>query len=165
MKCPKCESQSTQTIRMVCMAGSSTGASTAVGVDSEGTVGVAKIGTKSQTQLAASLTPGPRPSGNGQLGKIGCGVLLLVCAPFGLASTSLSSEQSSTYSTAPQADHSGVGCAVFFGLVGLALIAWGWSMWGEGEGELKSEVDAWSKKQRLFDHGWICHQCGNTWVP
>jgi len=82
MKCEKCSGDNIQTIKMACLSGSTTGTSTAIGVSSSLSVGMATIDTKSQSNLVAKLKPGPKP-GYGCF-NICLAIICVVLLPLGL---------------------------------------------------------------------------------
>lgn len=146
MKCPSCQSENTQTIKMVYLSGSSTGRATAVGLDNHGDLAVAQLGSKSQTNLAASFNPGRKPFKRTSIGEIGCGFSLVI---FGLICM--------------------LDRAVVLGIVvlviAIALIKWGKSTVGKKEARFATETAEWEKKKATLESGWICLKCGHNWIP
>lgn len=142
MKCPSCSSENTQLIRMVCMNGTTTGRSQAAGIDNRLDYGFATIESQSQTELARSLTPGPRPGvGGPAIVVTGIVLLGLGCLMFG----------------------SSAGCLapVVLGTGGIILL-FGIATTCSGS---EKAVAEWEKKKREYESGWICHRCGCKWIP
>lgn len=62
MKCSNCQSGNTQTVKMMCLSGSSSSDSSAVGINTQLNVGIAKINTDSMSSLAKMYYPGKKTS-------------------------------------------------------------------------------------------------------
>lgn len=137
--CPSCKSTNTQTIKMMCLSGTSSGSSTGVGISSDLDIGVGRINTNSQTALAEKFTPGK------DVAEI-AGMLM----GFGILALILGAIMDSKLGTLASIIG---GICVFIGI--LAFVA-------SNDKKVKSERDA---KVKLFEEGWICHTCGNTWLP
>lgn len=146
MNCPSCSSDNTQTIKMMCLSGTTTGTSTAVGVSSNLDVGVAAIGSHSQTNLAAQYNPGVKPND----GK-GCGLFILSIVSFNVVIGLVILIQGTP------------GFFLFALLLGIPLGIYGFNMY-QGKTQ-RAQIVTWVQKNKLFETGWICHKCGNTWNP
>ena len=151
--CPSCKSDNTQTIKMTVMSGTTAGKSTAVGINTNLDVGVASIGTKSQTNLAATLNPGQKPSASNNMG---CGFIVFGAAGFFclIAFSSLGMENP-------------IGAKIGAFLLSLLLAAvFGAIGYGVTfDAASTKALEAWEQKNKLFEAGWICHKCGHTWTP
>ena len=105
--CPSCNNENIQTIKMMCLSGTTSGSSTAVGVPSGLELGVGIISNNSKTNLASAYIPGIKP----RMGP---------------------------------------------------LIMRGLYIYDGGQAE---KFKIWENKTDFYEKGWICHRCGNTWVP
>lgn len=151
--CPTCKSDNTQTVKMTVMSGTTAGKSTAVGINTNLDVGVASVGTRTQTTLAASLNPGQKPSASNNMR---CGLIAFGIAGFfgliGLISLGI--------------DNTVGGHISAFVLSILLTAAFGFFGYTVTFGSANAKaVSAWEKKNRQFETGWICHRCGHTWLP
>jgi len=150
-RCEKCAGDHIQTIKMACLSGSTTGTSTAVGISSNLSVGVAAIDTKSQTNLVATLRPGSKPSKYDFfhvfmvfIGGLGGFILVLM----------------------------GIASLIDFNLknavnAGFALSIGGFILVGMYHFHKRpnEKVMAWNRKNDLYEKGWVCHKCGSVWIP
>ena len=147
MYCPKCNSENTQTLKMMCLSGTTTGTSTAVGVTSDLHLGAAVIGSRSQTNLAANYDPRAKPDSRKGLGVwcyfIGCFLVVIM-------SIEASKNQSA-------------GMFLFGILVSIPIFIYGYIL-HKGDTQ-RANIEIWEQKNKLFETGWICHKCGNTWNP
>lgn len=148
MNCPSCQSETTQAIKMVLLSGSSTSKGKAVGVDIRGDVAVANMSSESMTNLAASLDPGAEPSDMGTGFGLGCGGILILS---GIAAMSGGTSGGAVF-------------AVFL-ILGLLVIGWALMTSDSRKAALAKETAQWKEKRALTEGGWICHRCGNTWLP
>ena len=143
--CPSCKSENTQSIKMMCLSGTSSGSSTGVGVSSDLDIGVGRLNSNSQTALAERFTPSTSPAST----AAGCGCfsliagLVILC--IGMAS-----------------DADGSGFAAFLGVVGLIL---GGVMMASSNNNKNPQQVEWEAKINLYENGFICHKCGRTWIP
>lgn len=149
MICPSCQSENTQTIKMVLLSGTSTTNGKIVGVDSSGDVGVAGMSSNSKTNLAASLDPGPAPSDNSGAGYFGCGGFM---ALFGILALVTAGGEAA-------------GCGGGALLAGFILVVVGIVTSEKRAENLKEKMDLWNTRKNMADNGWICHKCGNIWLP
>lgn len=147
-KCEKCSGDNIQTIKMACLSGSSTGTSTAVGITSSLSVGVAAIDTKSQTNLVATLRPGPKPGKYDffhvfmvLIGILG-GVLLVLIGLGHLIALNLKN------------------AVIALGIGGLIFVAL-----YKFHKRPNEKILAWNRKNDLYEKGWLCHKCGFGWIP
>lgn len=145
MNCPSCQSETTQTIKMVLLSGSSTSKGKAVGVDIRGDVAVADMSSKSRTNLAASLDPGAKPSDSDTGCGLGCGGAVAV---LGFA-----------------AMIGGAGAGVVFLILGLLVIGWALMTSDSRKAALAKKIAQWEEKRSFMEGGWICHRCGYSWIP
>lgn len=131
---------------MMCLNGTTTGHSTAIGVNSHLDVGAAVIGTKSQTGLASQYNPGPKPSDG-----VVRGIMLLSAGGLNtlIGLIALTS--------------GGFGTCLFILLITAPCMVIGFN-YATGKKQ-KSEIEAWEQKNILFETGWICHKCGINWTP
>lgn len=150
-KCDKCSGDNIQTIKMACLSGSTTGTSTAVGINSNLSFGVAAIDTKSQTNLVATLRPGPKPSKYDffhvfmvSIGGLG-GVFLVL---MGIASLINFSPKNAIN-------------AGFALSIGGFILAAAYNF----HKTPNKKVLAWNHKNDLYEKGWVCHKCGSVWLP
>jgi hypothetical protein len=142
--CPSCKSDNTQTIKMMCLGGSSTSASAGVGVTSNLHVGVGIAGSSSQTKLAAKFNPGIKPDNTG-----------LKYIAFGFAAFCI------FIGVIALAQNNSGGWVSLF----IALIAGVVGQFGPSNDSIADKIAAWEIKKALYENGWICHKCGNTWMP
>jgi len=151
IKCEKCSGDNIQTIKMACLGGSTTGTSTAFGINSSMSVGVAAIDSKSQTNLVATLRPGPKPSKHDifhvfmvSIGGLG-GIFLVLIGIASLADFSLKNAVN----------------AVFALSIGGFILAAAYNF----HKTPNKKVLAWNQKNDLYEKGWVCHKCGSVWIP
>lgn len=170
MNCPHCASESVQRIRMVCMSGTTTSRSAAIGMDFQGDVGIASIGTRSQTVLAEKLSPGPAPSTTNPNLKIV--IIGLILALIGGAAiydrlfpTPLPPDPSSPTIQRTTENEDQSGCLQTLGVVGLVVLGVGMANWSYGTKKVEARTKKWQEKQDYFEKGWICHRCGMLWIP
>lgn len=147
--CPSCQSENTQSIKTMCLAGTSTNATTAFGVSSDLDIGVGRINTNSQTALAEKFTPGTNP--DSAVG--GCGCFLVIVGIILMSFATASNKN---------ADVCGVfgGLGILFGII-LFILMFA-SQWQRSKNNTQTE---WDSKVKRYDEGWICLQCGNNWIP
>lgn len=140
--CPTCGSENIQTIKMMCMAGTSSGSAIGGGVSTDLDLGVGKMDINTRSALAEKYTPGTSPHVTGK----GCGCASLLVGLFFLL----------VYASSATEEGSGFGlflASVGF-LVGIFLLA---------RGKDNPQQKEWEAKVKLYENGWICHQCGKTW--
>jgi hypothetical protein len=135
MNCPSCKSENTQTIKMMCLSGSSSSAATAIGINSSFDLGVAKINSNVKTTLVNMYDPGNRPNVAFEVGFLAFGALILIA---GLVTST--------------------GIGIFFGL---ALVGGGFLRFTKES----QALDTYKSKIDNYERGWICHKCGDTWNP
>lgn len=129
---------------MACLSGSTTGSSTAIGISSNLSVGMASIDSKSHTNLVATLSPGEKPGYgcfNISLAMICAGLMVL-----GLSTLIAGGMAGAAVTTL------GPGIVILFVLF-------------RAKEKLKEQGSAWNEKSRMYKSGWICHKCGHTWIP
>lgn len=128
------------------MAGTSSGASVAVGATTGLNFGVASVGTVSQSLLASNYTPGEKP-----LYRIVEGIIMLICGVvIGYIGVYFLKDAEYRYI--------GISCIAFSILsviVGISFC---------NKVAHNKRVSEWEIKTKLLDYGWICHKCGDTWV-
>lgn len=139
--CPSCKSPNTQTIKLMCMMGTTETNSTAIGLSSQMDLFAANLNSNSRTTLAASYLPGPEPASS-QFGGVAFGMLAALFA-FGGVSAMLAGKEGGWFVLA---------IAIAIGLFAKYF-------------PFENYLNAWKEKQRVFDSGWICHHCGHTWIP
>jgi hypothetical protein len=122
-------------------------------MDLDGDIAIAQTGTRSQTQLARSLDPGPKPDRKNSYRFLS---LLAFAVLFGAAADLIDVH----YGTS--SDSSTAWSLAVFGvaLAGMALL-----QWDSGYKKSDALINLWESKRRMFERGWVCHQCGNTWEP
>jgi hypothetical protein len=126
---------------MLCLSMTKSGTSVGVGVTDSGSVGVGGALTGSMTELARKFTPGPAPTATAENGCGGCLVLLalvLLVASFG--------------------DHS-----EYF-LFALLAAGGAVALFMSGKSITARKRTAWLEKVKMYEHGWICFQCGQAWI-
>lgn len=119
----------------MCLAGMGTATADGV-VVGPGALGVGTGAADTISQLAAKFYPGPKPSATG-------GVVAGLCLLFGSA-------------ILMGTDAFGAGIAV--GFLGVLI----------GAAALLNKSGLESIRQRkmpMYEHGWICMQCGASWIP
>lgn len=132
--CPICKSQNIQTIKMMCENGTTTTSSTGGGVSSDFDVAVGRMNSESQTELAKKFAPGDAPGE--AIGGCGCLVAILF---FVLAMIAVNDGQIFVYA--------GIITLIITGII-----------------LYFSDSKEWNNKVHLYENGWICHKCGNTWI-
>jgi hypothetical protein len=113
------------------------GTSVGVGMTTSGQVGVGGAQTKSMTELA----PGRDP-----LVASGCWPIALVSVPFGLFLLAIAGD-----------DLASKICGVV-----LLLLPFAYPIGARLD--VLNLRPAWLEKVRMYEHGWICLQCGNSWI-
>jgi hypothetical protein len=88
------------------------------------------------TELARRFVPGPEPSG---VNGYGCGGLLILAGVLWMISAGLEDYRLVV-----------VGAGVAFLIRGKLEAA---------------KHPGWLEKVRMYAHGWICLQCGHSWIP
>lgn len=156
-RCPRCDSDQTQAIRMVLATGIHTGTAATIGFSQRGGVGLAGSEMGLRSNLAAKYSPGPRPVRFGEIlypilgtGFIFFGLLILA------ALTKVPHEQDDLNQTILLYV---IGCSISFlpgGLFFWALIT--------GEKRHAQRLVIWEKKKAFADRAWVCLRCGEDWV-
>jgi hypothetical protein len=156
-QCPKCDSEDTQTIRMLVSQGTHGGQVNMVGINTEGTIGIGMGAVGMQNSLARKLDSGPKPTS-------AFGDYLVVFAIFwclffgGVLYTVYTSDEGGGMKEGEEGALIIAGFVVAFGLivgcVGIYLAA-----------TTSGRVEVWKKKKMLQESGWICRRCGAIWVP
>lgn len=138
MKCQNCSSDNTQTIKMTCLSGSTTGTSTAIGISSNLSVGVASIDSKTQTHLVSTLKPGPKPS---KYGFYNCYMILIgILGGVILAINGISSL--SSFNLINAVFGLGLGGTIFVAIYKFYK-------------KPSEMVLAWNRKNKLYENGWM----------
>jgi len=148
IKCQKCSGDNVQTIKMACLSGSTTGTSTAFGISTDLSVGMATIDTKSQSNLVTKLKPGPKP-GYGCF-NICLAIICVVLLPLGLLVGLFSLSK-------PDA----AGPAAVILIPGVALLVY----LIQAKENLKKQINLWEGRITVYETGWVCHRCGHVWIP
>lgn len=148
MNCQNCSSDNTQTVKMACLSGSTTGSSTAIGINTNLSVGVASIDSKSQTHLVSTLKPGPKPSKYGLFNVF----MVLIGVFGGVVLVLMGIDNLTTFNLEKAAIGIGLGVMIFVALYKFYKMP-------------SEKVLAWYRKNKLYEKGWICHKCGCAWVP
>lgn len=147
--CPACKSENTQSIKMMCLNGTTTGAAFAVGANTHLDIGVASINSKAETKLVSQYSPGEKPTNN-----VGCLSVLCYVPTAIFVYNGLYDLIHKDYSS---------GLLILSLTVFIAPIpAFIKYMNKEKTEKLQSD---WEQKNLLYNSGWICHKCGRTWVP
>lgn len=103
-----------------------------------GTFGVGIVRSLSGSETAARLSPGPNPN-------ILAGCLIGFAAPamlFGIALAATGGE----------------GLGAFFLVLGVLIVVIALS-------ERRRRTPAWRAKMQMLERGWVCLQCGCSWIP
>lgn len=143
--CPSCHSENTQTIKMMCLSGTTSGSSSGIGVTSDLDVGVGTLNSESQTALAEKYTPESSPTSF--FGGCGCLFLIIGITIF-IACIRSTSE-----------------LPFLFYLIAICVLLLGISFLIKSVKQNSPEQKEWEAKAKLYEEGWICHKCGNTWLP
>jgi len=131
---------------MMCLNGTTSGSSSAFGVSSDLDVGVGSIDSESQTALAEKYKPGDNP----ETGIAGCGCFLVILAfILVIVFAAYDANEYLIFFTFV------AGCIVYF----VTSIS---SYFLKKNGALKKD---WEARVTLYETGWICHRCGNDWIP
>ncbi len=156
-RCPKCDSDQTQAIRMVLATGIHRGTAATLGFSQRGGVGLAGSEMGLTSNLAAKYSPGPKPVRFGEIlypilgvGFIFFGLLILA------ALASVTRQQDDLNQTILLYVF---GCSISFlpgGLFFWALIT--------GEKRHAQRLALWEKKKSFADRAWVCLRCGEDWV-
>jgi hypothetical protein len=125
------------------------GSSVGVGVTNSGSVGIGGAVTGSTTELARRFIPGPAPEMPADWGAFFRSIydkpvlFIVLCMALG-----------ALLGWAAYIDIRILGYAIVFTVLGFFI-------------ELQSSVryPAWLEKVKMYDHGWICLQCGHSWIP
>lgn len=143
--CPSCQSNNTQTIKMMCLNGTTSGSTTGIGVSSDLDIGAGKLNSESKTALAEKFTPETSPENT----ACGCGCLSLIIGTVIIIAGFVSSDEGSGM------------LALIFGLPAVIISFIFFSKIGKDNPKQRE----WKAKVRLYNEGWICHKCGHTWLP
>lgn len=145
--CPKCGSDNTQSLKVLCESGTSRGRSVGTGTSfSRGTgLGTHNTFTKTtiQSDLAKKFSPGAKP-GEGAGFLVSAGVF----GSFALLSFALGK--------------TGVGGMTIFWLVLAAIMAF---IYLGGRNPRREELKSWQQRVAYADSAWFCHRCGADWIP
>lgn len=152
------------------MTGTTTSRSAAIGVDLHGDIGIASMGSRSQTELAAKLTPGPPPpTTNPSLKLVIIGLILALVGGAAiydrLLPTPLPPDPSAPTIQRTTEDQDQSGCLQTLGVVGLLVLGIGAANWSNGRKKVEARTKKWQEKRDYFEKGWICHRCGMLWIP
>jgi hypothetical protein len=109
--------------------------SAAVGITTSGTIGIGASKGTSMTEIAARYIPGQQPS---SVSMIVWGILVLSIGFFAWSQTKVLS----------------VGAL----LLGAVLVF-------AGDGNRIANKRQWDRKVKMYETGWICMQCGSSWIP
>jgi hypothetical protein len=112
-----------------------------VGMANSGGLVVGSARTKSMTELARQFVPGPKPAGV-NVNEIGCFAL------FGLLCLGVSTATDSPV------------VALFGGAMLMIAIASPFI----SKHQAARRHPAWLEKVKMYEHGWICLQCGHSWI-
>ena len=124
-------------MKMLCLSMTSSGSSVGLGVGESGSLGAGGMLSESATALASRFTRGPRPTATGAHCGAGCFVLFgLLCLMLGGA---------------------GSGFLMFVLAVGASVL-----MFAVGDSTVKKQLPHWEEKTNMYEHGWLCLQCGNA---
>lgn len=141
MNCPSCKSNSTQTIKMACLSGTTTGKSTVVGgMISNLDVGVAAINSRYQTQLAAMYSPVIKANPVIVMRLFWGSAILL----FFISFIEFFNNDSLWWI--------GLVAALGFVIVGKLIT----DPYFHGK-----KIEAEEARYKLYEGGWICHKCGH----
>ena len=144
--CPVCQSENTQSLRMICESGTATTTAGGVGVGSGGGVGIALGGSKTQTTLAAAHNPGSKPVKK-EAG--GCAaIFIVICGGLGIVGLA-----------------DGKPAGVIFLLIAIGLLVYVLSANSEMKAKHIADVAEWEAKTERLKKGWLCHRCGHSWAP
>lgn len=146
--CQKCGSSRTQTVKMLCLSMTNSASSAGVGLTDSGSLGVAGMRTDSMTALAQQFLPGPKPTGFSWFG--GC---LSAVGILGLFGGLLSYAESHSSS-----DSDGIIGAAILLVAGVVVFAF-------KRFQARSLHPIWVEKTVRYELGWVCLQCGHSWVP
>jgi transcription elongation factor Elf1 len=135
--CPRCGSENTQAAGMVVANGTSKGATNFVMLDGQNNVDFGIAGTMTQTELAAALDPGVKPSS----GLLLVVIMVLVCIVAALSCIGA---------------HSWVGWGT--GTIAVLTLL---SVFGYSRG--RKRVRAWPERVARYLRQWVCLRCGVVW--
>jgi hypothetical protein len=140
--CPSCKSDNTQSIKMMCLNGTSSGRSTGFGMSSDLDVGVGTMNSESQTELAKKFTPGNSPSDNINAG-CGCVILIILLLFFAMMFSSKNGEDVI------------VSIVIMFILLGACIY-----ILKKFEKDIQQEQKQkeWEIKVKLYEEGWIVNR-------
>ncbi len=147
--CPVCKSENTQSIKMMCLSGTSTGRSTGVGVSTDLDIGIGRLNSKTQTALAKKHAPGTSPM---SIAK-GCSYfssLLIFVWMFFLFSRAEEPSKFFLIST--------MSILVLLQICTMIYLLRFYLSY-------PPEQIEWDNKVKYYEKGYICHKCGETWVP
>jgi hypothetical protein len=131
----------------MCLSNVGSARTVGVGITGLGEIGIGGAVTKSGNALASKYTPGSEPSlGSGCLA--GLGFLLLFGVWLVTTSWSDNAEGASTAL-----------------VVGALLVIGGIAIFLYMRSHVAIEHEKWVDRVKMYKHGWICHQCGATWIP
>lgn len=143
--CPRCGSENTQAIHVLMAAGTTTGKFSGGGVSYSqggGLGGHSVAGSMSnQTELAQRFRMPPRPSPKTAFLVLGI-VFSVLTVVFAITRTDL-----------------GIGCGVFFGVIGFVLLV----VYASSKAGLPHRQQAWDSRASYLQNAWFCHRCGRDW--
>lgn len=144
--CPVCQSENTQSLRMICESGTATTTGGGIGVGSGGGVGIAIGGSKIQSTLAAAHNPGSKPVKK-EAG--GCAaIFIVICGGLGIGGLA-----------------SGNPTGAIFLLIAIGLLMYVINANSGMKEKHKADLVEWEAKSERLNKGWLCHRCGHSWVP
>jgi hypothetical protein len=142
-QCPQCGTSDVYNIKTYCLASQRVGSGTMVAAVPDGGghhgIGVGLASSKSQSKLAATLSPGAKPSN-------GCAVITVVLT--GLVALLLFS-----------ATGGPLGALIAVAGTVIALI------YLSRDKSMEAKREAWKARVHFFEQGWVCLRCGHTWLP
>ena len=141
-RCPRCNSDDTQAVRMLVAEGTHSGNLELLGVDTDGTITVSGGSVGLQSNLAQRLDSGSRPSFFGPI------FLACVCVIMPTFINWLFT----------QADVDITNGLFAFGVVGVGVAL----IWAA---TVPERIKEWEKKKALHDNAWVCKRCGAIWMP
>ncbi len=115
-----------------------------------GSLGVAVTGSKSHSSLAKAFQPGPKPYLKSGMPWIVFGGILVALTVLELPTFWGSYD---------------VLIVLLQAGLGIGFILRGKSASIKHRQAFEEEMPAWEARQQMLERGWLCHRCGQSWLP